>query len=71
VLLGPDLFRAAQGYAFLVVLLGVVVFALMWLLEPRAMRRQPDPLGERARGATEEPATEQERDPAYSASGQR
>jgi amino acid transporter len=71
VLLGPDLFRAAQGYAFLVVLLGVVVFALMWLLEPRAMRRQPDPLGERAPGATEEPATEQERDPAYSASGQR
>jgi amino acid transporter len=71
VLLGPDLFRAAQGYAFLVVLLGVVVFALMWLLEPRAMRRQPDPLGERARGATEEPATEQERDSAYSASGQR
>jgi len=67
VLLGPDLFRAAQGYAFLVVLLGVVVFGLMWLLEPRAMRRQPDPLGEQARGAT----TEQERDPAYSASGQR
>ena len=63
VLLGPDLFRAAQGYAFLVVLLGVVVFGLMWLLEPRAMRRQPDPLGERA--------TEQERDRAYSASGQR
>jgi amino acid transporter len=67
VLLGPDLFRAAQGYAFLVVLLGVVVFGLTWLLEPRAMRRQPDPLGERASGAT----TEQERDPAYSASGQR
>jgi len=71
VLLGPDLFRAAQGYAFLVVLLGVVVFALVWLLEPRAMRHQPNPLGERARGATEEWATEQERDPAYSASGQR
>jgi amino acid transporter len=71
VLLGPDLFRAAQGYAFLVVLLGVVVFGLVWLLEPRAMRRQPDPLGERAGGVTEERATEQERDPAYSASGQR
>jgi amino acid transporter len=72
VLLGPDLFRAAQGYALLVVLLGVVVFALMWLLEPRAMRRQPDPLGEQAREApTEGPATEQEPDPAYSASGQR
>lgn len=72
VLLGPDLFRAAQGYALLVILLGVVVFALMWLLEPRAMRRQPDPLGEQAREApTEGPATEQEPDPAYSASGQR
>ena len=68
VLLGPDLFRAAQGYAFLVVLLGVVVFGLTWLLEPTAMRRQPDPLGEQApRGAT----TEHERDSAYAASGQR
>jgi amino acid transporter len=72
VLLGPDLFRAAQGYALLVILLGVVVFALMWLLEPRAMRRQPDPLGEQPREApTEGPATEEEPDPAYSASGQR
>jgi amino acid transporter len=73
VLLGPDLFRAAQGYALLAVLLGVVVFGLMWLLEPRAMRRQPpDPLGEQPREApTEGPATEQEPDPAYSASGQR
>jgi amino acid transporter len=72
VLLGPDLFRAAQGYALLVVLLGVVVFGLMWLLEPTAMRRQLDPLGEQPREApTEGPATEQEPDPAYSASGQR
>jgi bacteriorhodopsin len=72
VLLGPDLFRAAQGYAFVVILLGVIVFGLMWLLEPRAMRRQPDPLGERAREATDEPAaTEQERVQAYTASGQR
>jgi amino acid transporter len=72
VLLGPELFRAAQGYALLVILLGVVVFALMWLLEPRAMRRQPDPLEEQPREApTEGPATKQEPDPAYSASGQR
>jgi len=70
VLLGPDLFRAAQGYALLVVLLGVIVFGLMWLLEPRAMRRQHDPLGERDREATDESATEQAPDPAYSASGQ-
>jgi amino acid transporter len=71
VLLVPDLFRAAQGYALIAVLLGVVVFGLVWLLEPRAMRRQPDPVGERPRESTEEPATEQEPDPAYSASGQR
>jgi amino acid transporter len=71
VLLGPDLFRAAQGYALLVILLGVMVFALMWLLEPRAMRRQPDPLEEQPREAMDQPATEQEPDPAYSASGQR
>jgi amino acid transporter len=71
VLLVPDLFRAAQGYALIAVLLGVVVFGLVWLLEPRAMRHQPDPLGERPRESTEEPATEQEPDPAYSASGQR
>lgn len=71
VLLGPDLFRAAQGYALIVVLLGVVVFSLMWLLEPRAMRRQPDPLEEQAGEATDERATKQDRDPAYTASAQR
>jgi amino acid transporter len=71
VLLGPDIFRAAQGYALIAVLLGVVVFALMWLLEPRAMRRQPDPLGERTHEAMDQSATEQERESAYSASGQR
>jgi amino acid transporter len=71
VLLGPDIFRAAQGYALLAILLGVVVFGLMWVLEPRAMmRRQADPLGERAREAMDdEPPTEQERDHAYTAPG--
>jgi hypothetical protein len=58
VLIGPDIFRAAQGYALIVILLGVVVFGLVWLLEPRAMRRQADPLGERARQAMDEPTTE-------------
>ena len=70
VLLAPDIFRAAQGYALVTVLLGVIVFGLMWLLEPRAMRRQADPLGDRAREAMDEP-TEQERSHAYTASGQR
>ncbi len=55
ILLGPDIFRAAQGYALVAVLLGVIVFGLMWLLEPDAMRRQDDPLGERAREAMDEP----------------
>jgi amino acid transporter len=71
VLLGPDLFRAAQGYALIVVLLGVIVFGLMWLLEPRAMRRQADPLGDRAREAMDEPPTQPERSHVYTASGQR
>ena len=71
ILLGPDLFRAAQRYALIVVLLGVVVFGLMWLLEPNAMRRHPEPLGERAREATDEPRIGQERGHAYTASGQR
>jgi amino acid transporter len=61
VLLGPDLFRAAQGYALIAVLLGVMVFGLVWMLEPRAMRRQQDPLGERAREATDERPAEQAR----------
>jgi len=60
ILLGPDMFRAAQGYALVAVLLGVIVFGLMWLLETDAMRRQDDPLGERAREAMDEPPTEQE-----------
>jgi amino acid transporter len=61
VLLVPDIFRAAQGYALIVVLLGVVVFGLTWLMEPRAMRRQEDPLGERAREAMDESPTEREK----------
>jgi amino acid transporter len=71
ILLGPDTFRAAQGYALVAVLLGVIMFGLTWLLEPRAMRRQYDPLGERAREAMDEPATEQERANPYAATGRR
>jgi amino acid transporter len=70
ILLGPEIFRAAQGYALIALLLGVIVFGLIWLLEPRAMRRQADPLGERAREAMDEPPTEQERGHAYTASEQ-
>jgi amino acid transporter len=70
ILLGPDIFRAAQRYALIVVLLGGIVFGLMWLLEPRAMRqRQRDPLRERAREAMDQPTTEQERANAYTAPG--
>jgi amino acid transporter len=69
VLLAPDIFRAAQGYALVTVLLGVIVFALMWVLEPRAMLRQADPLGERAGEAMDEPPTQQERDHAYTGPG--
>jgi amino acid transporter len=65
ILIGPDTFRAAQGYALIVLLLGVGVFGLTWLLEPRAMRRQADPLGERAREVMDEPPTEPERGHAY------
>jgi hypothetical protein len=70
VLLAPDIFRAAQGYALVTILLGVIVFGLVWLLEPRAMRRQADPLGERAREPIDnEPSTGQERDHAYTGPG--
>jgi amino acid transporter len=71
VLLGPDIFRAAQGYALVAILLGGIVFALVWLLEPRAMLRHADPLGDQAREGMDGPTAERERDRAYSASGQR
>jgi hypothetical protein len=49
----------------------VIVFGLMWLLEPRAMRRQDDPLGERAREAMDEAPVDHERDRAYTAASAR
>ncbi|HEX6674897.1 MAG TPA: amino acid permease [Actinomycetes bacterium] len=57
VLIGPSDFRGAQGYALLAVGLGVVVFGLMWLLEPAAMRREAGVTGLEALEAGEGPAT--------------
>jgi amino acid transporter len=48
VLLAPDRFRAAQLYATAAILLGVLVFALAWLLEPRAMRARVGAVGKEA-----------------------
>jgi hypothetical protein len=53
---------ARRAYALVVLLLGVIVFGLIWLLEPAAMQRQEDPLGEQeqAREAMVERSTEPE-----------
>jgi amino acid transporter len=53
VLLAPDRFRAAQLYAAAAIVLGVLVFGLAWLLEPRAMRVQPGAVGREALEAEE------------------
>jgi amino acid transporter len=60
VLLGPDIFRAAQGYALIVILLGVIVFGLTWVLEPRAMRVQPGAAGREALNPEEQQPTTKE-----------
>jgi len=54
VLLAPDRFRTAQLYALAAILLGVLVFALAWLLEPRAMRTQLGAVGKEALKVEEE-----------------
>jgi amino acid transporter len=59
VLLGPDRFRAAQLYAAAAMLLGLLVFALVWVLEPRAMRVQQGAVGREALEAQAEPVTDQ------------
>jgi amino acid transporter len=41
ILLGPAQFRGAQRYALGAIALGAVVYALMWALEPYAMRNEP------------------------------
>jgi len=57
ILIGPAQFRPAQGYALGAVGLGVVVFVLMWVLEPGAMRAEPGAHGEDALEVGEQPAT--------------
>jgi amino acid transporter len=59
VLLGPDRFRAAQLYAAAAMLLGLLVFALAWVLEPTAMRVQQGAVGREALEAQAEPVTDQ------------
>jgi amino acid transporter len=60
VLLAPDRFRAAQLYAAAAILLGVLVFGLAWLLEPRAMHGQVGAVGREAlETQAEEPPTDQ------------
>jgi amino acid transporter len=54
VLLGPDRFRAAQLYAAAAIVLGLLVFGLVWMLEPRAMRVQVGAVGEAALEVDEE-----------------
>jgi len=48
ILLGPAAFRDAQKYALGAILLGIVVFVVMWLLEPAAMRQEAGAHGEQA-----------------------
>jgi amino acid transporter len=56
VLLGPDQFRGAQRYALGAAALGAVVYALMWALEPEAMRQEPGVHGEEALEVADETA---------------
>jgi amino acid transporter len=57
ILLAPDRFRAAQLYAAAAMLLGLLVFGLTWMLEPRAMRLQPGPVGKEALKTEEQQPT--------------
>jgi amino acid transporter len=64
ILLAPSDFRAAQRYALGAVLLGLVVFGLMWLIEPDAMRRNRGAEGEDALAMAAEREEEQAADEA-------
>jgi hypothetical protein len=55
VLIGPASFRPAQGYALGAIGVGAVVFVVMWLLEPAAMRAEPGARGEQALEAGDQP----------------
>ena len=57
ILIGPHSFRPAQGYALGAIGVGVVVFLVMWLLEPAAMRAEPGARGEEALEVGEQPST--------------
>jgi len=48
ILLGPAQFRSAQQYAAGTVVFGLVVFGVLWFLEPEAMRTMPGVHGEQA-----------------------
>ncbi len=54
ILIGPDDFRVAQGYAAGAVALGLIIYALMWMLEGAAMRAEPGAHGEEALEVAEE-----------------
>jgi amino acid transporter len=58
ILLGPADFRAAQLYAGAALVVGVAVFALMWLLEPAAMRQDPLSAGHPEQPDVEPPPVE-------------
>jgi amino acid transporter len=55
ILLAPAEFRAAQRYALGALGVGLVVYALMWVLEPAAMRAEPGAHGEEALEVGERP----------------
>ncbi len=70
ILLAPSDFRAAQRYALGALLLGLVVFGLMWLIEPDAMRENAGAEGEDAlAAAAAEPANERADDEALAPAG--
>jgi amino acid transporter len=69
VLIGPERFRAAQKYALGAIALGVVVYAVMWLLEPEAMRSQPGAYGAEALRVADETPEAARFDGASSGSG--
>jgi amino acid transporter len=56
VLIGPADFRDAQKYAVGALLVGLVVFVVMWLIEPASMRREPGATGLEALEAGEHEA---------------
>jgi hypothetical protein len=48
VLIGPGEFRDAQYYVLGSLGLGLIVYMVMWVLEPRAMRTEPGAHGSEA-----------------------